>query len=163
MTLDNRTENLVKMLFSIMKGHNWTLASCESLTAGQFGASLCCIPGASDFYKGGIITYCDEVKEKAGVRKETLEKKTAISRECAEEMAMAAKNFTGSDWAISFTGNAGPTAQDNAPVGCVYIGIAYKDMARAIRYDMEGDRNTIRSACVLEGLRLLVSAMADEN
>lgn len=165
MILDRNTENLVHLLFAGLKERGWTLSSCESLTAGQFGASLCCVPGASEFYLGGAITYCDKVKEAVGVSHDTLEKKTAISKECAEEMAQAALKLTGSDWAVSFTGNAGPTAQDGAPVGCVFIGIAYslngKSYAHAVCYQMEGDRNDIRNQCVNEGLRLLISDIGD--
>lgn len=160
---DDGILNLVKMVAGLLCARGERLASCESLTGGLFGAAVCSVSGASDYFRGGIITYCDEVKERAGVSHQTLAEHTAISGECAEEMALSCARFTGSEWGISFTGNAGPSAQDNAPVGTVFIGVSYKDQVRAFRYAMEGDRATIRLECVREGLRLLLQAISDQG
>ena len=162
MEIDNRIINLAAMVKAILVQRKETLSCCESLTGGLFGASICCIPGASDCFKGGVITYCDAVKVAVGVSQKTLDDHTAISGECAQEMALAASRFTQSDWAVSFTGNAGPTAQDGAPVGLVFIGVAHRGQVRAFRYQLEGDRSQVRLDAVLEGLRLLLKAIADE-
>lgn len=162
MEFDEGILNMVKMVKGLLTQRKETLTSCESLTGGLFGAAVCSVSGASDFYKGGVITYCDDAKERVGVTHETLEKHTAISGECAQEMALSASRFIGADWAVSFTGNAGPTAQDDAPVGLVYIAVFYKGQARAFRFNLEGDRNTVRTESVREGLRLLLKALADQ-
>ncbi len=153
--------NLVRLLAALLTSRKLTLSSCESLTGGLFGATVCAVPGASDYYRGGVITYVDAVKEAVGVAPATLAKFTAISGECAREMALAAAKLTGSDVAVSFTGNAGPTAQDGKPVGEVWIGVAFKGQVRAVRYLFAGGRNAIRAACVASGLRLLLAALAE--
>lgn len=163
MELDDKLFNLVKMLFAVLKARHLTISSCESLTGGLFGAVVCSVPGASEFYRGGVITYVDEVKHAIGVSEKTLKEKTAISSECACEMATSVRKLTGSSACISFTGNAGPTAQDGKPVGEVWIGIASDKGVRAIKYSMEGNRNTIRQECVREGLRLLISVLSEER
>ncbi|HBR85619.1 MAG TPA: damage-inducible protein CinA [Firmicutes bacterium] len=159
--LDEGILNLVRLVKGVMGERRETLSSCESLTGGLFGAYICSVPGASDFYRGGAITYCDSVKNRLGVSAEVLKTKTAISGECAEEMALAAARFTDSDWCVSFTVNAGPTAQDHAPVGCVFIGVAYHGRVKVSRLQLEGERNDLRLECVREGLRLLCHALAD--
>ena len=162
MEIDSGIINLASMAKALLVERKETLACCESLTGGLFGAALCCVPGISECFRGGAITYCDEVKVAVGVREKTLADHTAISGECAEEMALSARRFTGADWAVSFTGNAGPTAQDGAPVGLVYIGVCHGADVRAFRYQLEGDRTQVRLAAVREGLRLLLKAIADE-
>jgi len=156
MDLDESLLNLVNCLFEILKKQNATISSCESLTGGMFGSVLCSISGASNFYKGGYITYTNEVKESIGVKKETLDKFTAISKECAIEMAENTRRNLNTDYAISFTGNAGPLAQDGKDVGEVWIGISSKEGTNAIRYLLEGDRNKIRIDSVKQGLKMLL-------
>ena len=136
--MDNGCLNLVSMVFSIMEKRKLTFCSCESLTGGLFGATVCSVPGASNYYRGGVITYVDDVKQRLGVSEKTLKEDTAIS----------------------FTGNAGPTAQDGKPVGEVWIGISYHGQAKAYKYQLEGDRNSIREQCVKEGLRQLLNNLA---
>ena len=163
MLFEDEILDLIATVAEQMTARKERLASCESLTGGLFGAAVCSVSGASDYYRGGIITYCNDVKERAGVSHETLEKHTAISGECAEEMALSCARFTDSDWGISFTGNAGPLAQDNATVGTVYIGVSYHDKVRSFRYLMEGDRTSIRFQCVKEGLHLLLDALKEKR
>ena len=158
--MDSGCLNLVSMVFSIMEKRKLTFCSCESLTGGLFGATVCSVPGASNYYRGGVITYVDDVKQRLGVSEKTLKEDTAISMKCVCEMALSSEKFTGSDVAISFTGNAGPTAQDGKPVGEVWIGISYHGQAKAYKYQLEGDRNSIREQCVKEGLRQLLNNLA---
>lgn len=153
--------NLTKMLFSLLKSKHLTIVSCESITGGLFGAILCSTPGASNFYKGGVITYTNEVKEFIGVKKETLEQYTAISKQTACEMASNVKEKLNADIGISFTGNAGPTMQDGKDKGEVWIGASYLGETEAIKYQFEGDRNQIREDCVKEGLKLLLTILSE--
>jgi PncC family amidohydrolase len=111
------------------------MACMESLTGGLFAATFTAIPGASQAFKGGYVTYSNDAKIKAGVRKETLDTYGAISKECAEEMALACSRTLGTDVSVSFTGNAGPEAQEGKPVGDVYLAI-------------RGDRAEVRNQCV---------------
>ena len=118
-----------------------TLATAESLTGGGIGTSLTSVSGSSAVYKGGIISYTNEIKEKVlGVRKETLEKFGAVSAPVAEEMVSGVRKLLGTDIAVSVTGLAGPGADDYGnPVGTVFIG--YEDCKRNVskQYHFEGD------------------------
>ncbi len=137
-----------KDLLDRLIAKNMTLSAMESLTGGLFGAFFTAIPGASKAFRGSLVTYCDEAKEKFGVRRETLESHGAISAECAKEMCLAASSLFESDVAISFTGNAGPTADEGKPVGLVYVGIKVKEDYYGYRLDLEGDRERIRRQLV---------------
>ena len=131
-------------LLDLLVEKHLTIASMESLTGGLFSAFFTSIPGASQAFKGGIVSYCNEAKERFGVRKETLENFGAISAECAKEMCLAAAAIFKTDIAISFTGNAGPTADEEKPVGLVYVGIKVRENYYGYRLDLKGDRDTIR-------------------
>ena len=111
-------------LFEILKSNHLSLASCESLTGGLFASTFTDISGASEVFKGAIITYTNEIKEKLGVSKTTIETYGAISKECAREMVLNASEYFSSDITVSFTGNAGPLPSEGKRVGLFYIGIA---------------------------------------
>ena len=135
-----------------------TLATAESLTGGGIGTSLTSVSGSSAVYKGGIISYTNEIKEKVlGVRKETLEKFGAVSAPVAEEMVSGVRKLLGTDIAVSVTGLAGPGADDYGnPVGTVFIG--YEDCKRNVskQYHFEGDREAVRSQTVRAALELIL-------
>lgn len=142
-------------LAGLLQRKGFYLSSAESLTGGMFSSEICSVPGASNFFKGGMVTYLNEVKELLGVKKETLEKYGAVSKNCAEEMSYSAAKFFKSDIAISFTGNAGPSVMENKKVGEVYIGITYLNQTFTYACSFEGDRNQIRKASVDTGIELL--------
>ena len=135
-------------LGEILTKNHLTLSSAESLTGGLFGETITSHPGASKYYKGGIITYSNSIKEELGVNKSTIEKFGAVSKETATEMVKKAQQFFNSDVAVSFTGNAGPTAMENKPVGLVYIGIAYKTNLFVYSNIFSGTREEIRKKSV---------------
>ena len=109
-------------------------------------------------YKGGIISYTNEIKERIlGVQKETLEKFGAVSAPVAEEMVKGVRDLLGADIAVSVTGLAGPGADDygNA-VGTVFIG--YKDCTRCLskEYHFKGDRESVRNQTIHAALELIL-------
>ncbi len=96
-----------------------TLGSIESFTGGAFAAKITSIPGASKYYKGSVITYANEIKEKLGIDTS----KGVINKEVAIQMALKGKKFLGVDVCVAFTGNAGPSPMEDKPVGLVFIAI----------------------------------------
>ena len=135
-----------------------TLVTAESCTGGGIGAALTAVPGASAVYKGGIISYCNEVKSSMlGVPERLLDKAGAVSASVAEAMAMGARQALKADIAVSVTGLAGPAGDDcGNPVGTVYIGYA-DGMACVYRhFCFSGDRDAIRKAAAEEALRLIL-------
>lgn len=133
-----------------------TLATAESLTGGLLGQILTGVPGASAYYRGGVISYATEVKtEVLGVDRATIADHGAVSPECAAEMAAGALRTAKSTWAVSTTGVAGPEPQEGKPVGLVHVAVAGpRSSVRTYRFD--GDREAIRGgACEAALVQLL--------
>ena len=135
-----------------------TLATAESCTGGGIGEALTAVPGASNVYKGGVISYCNEVKNKTlGVPAELLESVGAVSAPVAEAMAQGARKALDADIAISVTGLAGPSGDEfGNPVGTVYIGYADEKRCLARHFCFEGSRAAIRKAAIAEALCLIL-------
>ena len=135
-----------------------TLATAESCTGGGIGAALTGISGSSAVYKGGVISYCNEIKHKLlGVEEEILAHCGAVSAPVAEAMASGAMQALQTDIAVSVTGLAGPGGDDfGNPVGTVYIGYADAERVVARHFLFEGDREQIRSCAVRAALELLL-------
>ncbi len=98
---------------------NFTLASVESFTGGLFAATIVEKPGSSKYFKGSIVTYHNDIKDKLGVNVAN----GVINSNAALEMAKRGKEFFNVDYCIAFTGNAGPSAMEDKPVGLFYIAI----------------------------------------
>lgn len=115
MKMNTRAEAVVSRL----KEQGLTLATAESCTGGLIGKLLTDVPGASAVYKGGVISYVNEIKHRLlGVEQETLDVCTAVSRETAHEMARGARERLKTDCAVSVTGLAGPDGDGTGrPVG----------------------------------------------
>ncbi|MGY6172460.1 CinA family protein [Candidatus Mycoplasma pogonae] len=96
-----------------------TFASVESFTGGAFAYEVIKTPGASQYFKGALVTYNNEIKEKLGV--DTVN--GVVNADAAKAMATQGKIFFNVDYCFAFTGNAGPNVLDNKPVGLVYIAI----------------------------------------
>jgi nicotinamide-nucleotide amidase len=125
-----------------------TLAVAESATGGGLAERISSVPGSSGYFLGGFITYTKRMKtDLLGVPEDLLKQFGAVSRESAEAMAVGARHRTGATWAVSITGNAGPTTDgDEAPVGTVYIGLAGpRDTTVAHRVWPASDRARVRA------------------
>lgn len=147
-------------LIDALKEKGYTIGSIESLTAGAFVSSIANVPGASSVLKGGLVTYVSELKTKlADVDAELINKYGVVSAEVAKAMAIGGQRKLGTDVAISFTGNAGPTALEGKPVGKVYIGIAIKDEIFVDELLFVGSRNEIRNATINYGAEKIIKLL----
>ena len=135
-----------------------TLATAESCTGGMIGAALTAVPGSSAVYKGGIISYCNGIKQSLlGVDGEVLRKFGAVSAPVAEAMALGAKKALESDAAVSVTGLAGPGGDEYGnPVGTVFIGYADAGKTVVQEYHFSGDRETVRRQAAVAALELIL-------
>ena len=135
-----------------------TLVTAESLTGGGIGAAITSVSGASEIFKGGIISYTNEVKHAVlGVSTETLEVHGAVSVQTAEEMAIGARSLLKADVAVSVTGLAGPGGDEYGnPVGTVCIGYSDEWESFAVKYHFEGDREAVRSQTIKAALELIL-------
>ena len=135
-----------------------TLATAESCTGGGIGAALTAIPGSSAVYKGGIISYTNQVKEHLlGVSADVLEAHGAVSAPVARAMAEGARKALTADVAVSVTGLAGPGGDDYGnPVGTVFLGYSDESITLAKEYHFAGDREAVRNAAIREALALIL-------
>jgi nicotinamide-nucleotide amidase len=135
-----------------------TLATAESLTGGRLGHLITTVPGASDFYKGGVITYATETKQQVlGVDQRILSTYGPVSRETALAMAEGVRRLFAADLGLSTTGVAGPTEQDGHPVGTLYVGIADCHGADCLPLmGTEKTRDKLREWAANEALTLLL-------
>lgn len=141
-----------------LRGKGMTLVTAESLTGGGIGAALTAVPGASDVFKGGVISYTDQVKEQVlFVSREILKCYGAVSAPTAGAMAAGVRMVLGADVAVSVTGLAGPGGDDfGNPVGTVYIGFSSQLKSLVKEYHFEGNRNEVRSQTVTAALKLIL-------
>lgn len=154
-------ENLESVVLSMLRQRALTLATAESCTGGWLGQRLTSIPGASDVYLGGVVSYSNALKSSMlGVSAETLESVGAVSEECAREMAIGAQRATNADITVSITGVAGPGGgTDEKPVGLVYIGVATPTGVEAHRFQFPGTRDTVRLRSTQSALVLIREAL----
>ena len=135
-----------------------TLVTAESLTGGGIGATLTSVSGSSAVYKGGIISYTNEVKASVlGVPKSILNSFGAVSAETAAAMVSGVRQLLNADIAVSVTGLAGPGGDEYGnPVGTVFIG--YEDNSRSVvrHFVFSGDREAVRNQTVEAALTLIL-------
>ncbi len=145
-------ESMERVVLSLLRERGWSLAVAESVTGGLVGARLVDAPGASDTFRGGVVTYATEVKRSVlGVTAEKV-----VSAECAIQMAEGVRRLMEADVGLGVTGVAGPTEQDGEPVGTVWFGVALPGMApEAVRTRMPGDRERVRQFSTISLLNLL--------
>jgi len=130
----------------------------ESCTGGGLGSALTSLPGSSDWFEGGLITYSNKVKMKSVyVRESTLEQHGAVSEECVKEMANGGMIALGVDCCLSVSGIAGPGGGSaGKPVGTVWFGLAVRHKSiEAFHHVFDGDREAVRQQAVQAGLTIL--------
>lgn len=154
---------LERAVVELLVANKLTVTCAESCTGGLLSARLINVPGVSDVYKSGYVTYSNKAKRKIlGVKKSTLEKYGAVSRQTAAEMAKGLAFVAKSDVAVSITGVAGPDGgTEEKPVGLVYIACCVKGEVTTKEYHFSGSRQTIRESAVSAALVLMRSCMLE--
>lgn len=119
-------ETIAVVLGRQLTKNNLTIAVAESCTGGKIAQELTAVPGASNYFRGGVVSYASDTKvSMLGVSGETIAHFSVVSAEVATEMALGVQKVMKSDYAIATTGNAGPSKGDaDATVGTVFIAIA---------------------------------------
>ena len=152
---------LAAQVVALLKQHNKTLATAESCTGGMIGAVITSVPGSSEVYGFGFITYANEAKQQLlGVKHETLSAHGAVSSETAAEMAEGARRVSGADIAAAVTGIAGPGGgTPEKPVGLVYMGISSDHGTRTLKLNLSGDRDQVRQQTCVNALRAVIEEL----
>ena len=144
-------------IVSLLEEKKMTMTTAESCTGGLLAGRITNVPGASNVYKEGYITYSNDAKERLlGVKRETLVQYGAVSLQTAKEMARGAAKAAGADAALSVTGIAGPGGgTPEKPVGLVYVGCYVKGHVRVEEFHFTGNRDKNREFAVARALTLL--------
>lgn len=159
MSEPSRILTLVEDLSRELLDRQWRCVTAESCTGGGIARALTELPGSSDWFERGFVTYSNEAKrEMLGVSRQTLERFGAVSEQTAREMAEGALRHSRGHAAIAVTGIAGPSGGSaDKPVGMVVFAWAVRDggtTTRVRRFD--GDRGRVREASVVQGLEGLL-------
>ena len=140
----------------LLKKAGMTLSAAESCTGGEISHLITSVPGSSAYYLGSVTSYAVSVKEKVlGVPAETIEKFGVVSSEVAAAMAEGVRKVTGSDYAISTTGLAGPDGDAFNPVGTVWIGVAGPNGIKTEKRHFRNDRKRNIQRFSAEALNIL--------
>lgn len=157
------TEQLAQQIGDRLRRRGLTLAVAESCTGGLLGDHITDVPGSSDYFLGGVLSYSNQVKRQMlGVQAETLAVHGAVSAQCAAEMAQGVRRLVGSDVALSVTGIAGPGGgSDDKPKGLTYIHLSAPGCERGLRALWPGDRRANKEDSARAALRLLLDYLED--
>ena len=158
------TSNLrqqARQLGKLLRSQRNTLATAESLTGGGIAAELTAIPGSSEWFCGGIVTYTNAWKHRfLGVPLETLKRFDAVSSQTVQAMLNGLRTKTGVDYAIAVSGFAGPGGGlPDRPVGTVFVGVAGPDWQIVQECHFIGTRAQIRRQTAWKAISLLLTRL----
>ncbi len=155
-------ETLEMVVVRLLKKYELTVTTAESCTGGMLAARIVNVPGASEVFRQGLVTYSNKAKRRLlDVNKATLKKYGAVSKETVKEMATGGVFASDADACVAVTGIAGPDSEEDKPVGLVYIGCCMKDKVEVEKYQFKGNRQKVREQAVVKGLDLLRRCILD--
>ncbi len=142
----DKEEDLEVVVGRLLRANGKTLATAESCTGGLIGKIVTDVPDSSDYYRGGVVCYSDELKmELLNVSKATLEQFGAVSEPVASQMAVGVRRHVSADLGLSVTGIAGPSGgTKEKPVGLIYLGLSTPKVTEVRKIQLPGDRDMVR-------------------
>jgi nicotinamide-nucleotide amidase len=144
-------DTMESVVLGLLGQQGLTLGVAESVTGGLMAARLCSVPGASEHFRGGVVAYASEVKfSLLGVPEGPV-----VTEAAARAMAEGARRALGADVGLATTGVAGPTEEEDVPVGTVFVGLALGEGSEAARLRLPGDRERIRGFATISAFDLL--------
>lgn len=142
-------------LVATLRAAGATVSTAESCTGGLVAARITSVSGASEAFKYGAVTYCNEAKNKIlGVEKETLETLGAVSAKTAAEMAAGVRKIMNAEIGVSVTGLAGPNGGEGKPVGLVFVAVNSDKYSEVTENHFSGDRISVRNQAADKALEL---------
>jgi len=142
-----------------------SVSTAESCTGGRIAESLMSVPGASKYFKGGIISYVDEVKEALlGVSHDVLVEQTAVCEEVAIQMVKGACKALNTNYAVSATGVAGPTGgSKEIPVGTIWLACGTPERQVTLKVEEDHGRDINLAIATNRAMQLLLDFLKEEN
>lgn len=158
-------QKIEEKVYYLLKQHNVTLSTAESATGGMIASMLVNVPGISEFFQEGYVTYSNDAKVKMiGVDRSLIDTYGVVSCEVAENMAISVAKTAKTDAALSVTGVAGPDGgTEMCPVGTVYIGCFYKGQTVVEHHVFNGSRLEVRESATKRALTLLAERILESE
>lgn len=148
---------LSKELLSLLYESNKSVGTAESCTSGMIATAITMIPGASDYFKGGIVSYTDDIKTKLlNVDADIIAEKSAVCEDVAIQMVKGAIDTLGVDYAVASTGFAGPGSANGVPVGTIWLACGNRDEQITLKITEDEGRDMNVNNAVHKALSLLL-------
>ena len=163
--MELETKVLSKEVQQYLYDNRLTVGTAESCTGGRIAEAIIAVPGASEYFKGGIVSYTNEVKENLlHVSHQTLEEQTAVSEEVAKQMVKGACEALNVDYAIAATGVAGPTGgTPDIPVGTIWLACGSKDDVRTMKLEEDFGRDINLAIATNQVLRMFLDYLKEKQ
>ena len=159
--IDNRILEVVHRAHKLFIERGLTLSVAESCTGGLLSHLLTLLPGASAFFKAGVVSYSEDMKMKIlGVSSDVILSYGVVSEQTAREMAEKVRVLTATDFSVSTTGNLGPDVLEGKDKGLVYIAVCKEGRIFAKELILKGNREQNKEEAALEALSLLIEIAA---
>ena len=154
---------ILDKIFDFFLINNFSLSAVESVTGGKLSSTIIKKSGASNFFKGSLVTYSTESKKNIlQINKDLLNNFSPVSKEISLEMVKSGKKILDTDYCISTTGNAGPSTNDNySKVGQIFISIATPKKITTKELYLTGPREEIIEIIVEKSLKLLLENLVE--
>jgi PncC family amidohydrolase len=155
--MDRKMRNAVTRIHELFTEKGLTLSVAESCTGGLISHHITALPGASTFFEAGVISYSAGAKEKIlHVSSDIISTYGVVSEQVAREMADRVRALTGTDFALSTTGNLGPDVLEGKEKGLVYIAVSKEGKSFSRELRLHGDREKNKEAAALSALHFLI-------
>ena len=163
--MELETKVLGRQIQEALYKNNETLCTAESCTGGKISQAIIAVPGASQYFKGSIVAYSNEVKENLlHVSHQVLEEESAVCEEVAKQMVVGACQAMQCDYAISTTGIAGPTGGTvEIPVGTIWIGYGSKDDVRTLKLSDDFGRDLNLEIATSKAMQLFIEYYKEKH
>lgn len=163
--MDFESKILSREISQLLWEREQTLGTAESCTGGRIAEAIIAIPGASKYFKGGIVSYVDEVKENLlGVNRDVIEEQTAVCEEVARQMVVGACRSLNTDFAIAATGYAGPTGgPKNIPIGTIWLACGNADRISTLKLEDDFGRDINLAIATNKALQMFYDFLLDEE
>ena len=155
--MDVTTLEIIHRVHELFKARGLTLSVAESCTGGLISHYITHLPGASAFFKAGVVSYSTEMKIKIlGVSPNTIASYGVVSGHTAKEMAEKIRGLTDTDFSVSTTGNLGPDVLEGKETGLIYIAVSKEGRTFAKELRLRGNREENKEEAALEALSFLI-------
>jgi PncC family amidohydrolase len=156
-SVDRRTSEVIQKVHKLFRKEGLTLSVAESCTGGLISHYITALPGASNFFDAGVVSYSAEAKRTIlGVSSETVSKYGVVSDQTAREMAEKVSKLVGTDFSLSTTGNLGPDTLEGKEKGLVYISVSRAGGISSRELRLKGNREENKEKAALAALEFLL-------